>query len=80
MGAFYSNFAGKDAMLQELMELRIRGEIQTFRQIVTETGEDTKDMLELISASLKKIGKCFAQHWLGISNLTQTAIHPSKKD
>lgn len=55
MGAFYSNFAGKDAMLQELMELRIREEIQTFRQIVTETGEDTKDMLELISASLKKL-------------------------
>lgn len=56
LGAFYSNFENKEAMLQELMALHMREEIRVFRDIVARTKEDSTDeMLAKISGWLKKV-------------------------
>ena len=45
LGAFYSNFASKEMMLCELVELHMREEIQVFRKITAETGREKRRSL-----------------------------------
>ncbi len=58
LGAFYSNFASKEMMLLELVELHMRDEIQVLRKITAETEKGKKEeVLDKISSWLKKLQK-----------------------
>lgn len=56
LGAFYSNFSSKEAMLLELMEEHMLRELQNFRKIANKTENDTRqEMLNKVSAWLSEI-------------------------
>lgn len=56
LGAFYSNFKSKEAMLEELVDVHMREEIRIFREITSATGDEKKeDVLSKVSLWLKKL-------------------------
>lgn len=58
LGAFYSNFSSKEAMLLELVREHMQPELQDFRKIASQTGDDTRqEMLNKVSAWLSEIQK-----------------------
>jgi AcrR family transcriptional regulator len=58
LGAFYSNFESKEALLHELVDIHMREEIRVFRKITAETGKGKKGQVwDKISAWLKKLQK-----------------------
>jgi len=69
LGAFYSNFDSKEAMLEEMVDLHMCEEIRIFREIFAETKDTGKgkkeEALDKISTWLKKLQKN-----KGLSDLT----------
>jgi len=57
LGAFYSNFESKEAILEELVEVHMREEIQMFREITAGSSKKEGDILNKISGWLKKLQK-----------------------
>jgi AcrR family transcriptional regulator len=56
LGALYSNFESKEAMLEELVEVHMREEIRVFREIMAGSGQGKKeDVLNNISTWLKEL-------------------------
>jgi len=58
LGAFYSNFESKEALLHELVEVHMREEIRVFKEITAEGGKGKKEEIwDKISSWLKKLQK-----------------------
>lgn len=58
LGAFYSNFASKEEMLEQLQDRHMGEEILNFREIVHQTeNRSGEEILEAISAWLKRMEK-----------------------
>jgi len=55
LGAFYSNFKSKEAMLEELVDVHMREELRIFREITSAPGEKKEDVLGKVSLWLKKL-------------------------
>jgi AcrR family transcriptional regulator len=56
LGAIYSNFESKEAILKELAEVHMREEIRVFREIMAGSGQGEKeDVLNNISTWLKEL-------------------------
>ena len=58
LGAFYSNFKAKDAMLHDLIEQHMREEVHMFRKIVEAAKEDAaEDVFPKIPSYLEDFQK-----------------------
>lgn len=56
LGAFYSNFENKEAMLREILERHMQKEMRTFREILTEgNGASMEETLVRFGAYLRRL-------------------------
>lgn len=80
LGAFYSNFKAKDAMLHDLIERHMREEVHMFRKIVEAAKEDAaEDISSKISSYLEDLQKTKTLCRLGWSFRYMPSALPSSK-